>query len=124
MICPRCHNEGLQDYDGKELKHIEGFYRKFIDPISFCYNTIKYTGRVAKTIYYDFTSIKQTDEYFWCPICDHYFIECPHCNLLNDIGNDIMISPKKIHCKKCSQYYVYVTHPDVDKDDEPRSRYL
>ena len=85
MECPRCKNEGLTD-DDKVFEHVFKFFCKNANPFSplksIC-NMGMGLFNVGRTIYYDFSSIKQTDEYFWCPICDHYFIECPHCYHLN-----------------------------------------
>ena len=122
MECPRCKNHVLKQSDGKELTHVRDFFMKFFNPVSFVFNLGKGMFAVGRTIYYDFFSIKQTEDYWWCSICEHYFIECPHCHYLNDIGKDIMVSPKKIHCMKCGNEYVYATHPSAD--DGPLSERL
>lgn len=109
MRCPIC-NTTLLDDDDKSIHHVASFFVKNINPISL----IKTCVNVARTIYYDFSNIKQTDEYLYCPYCKLYFIKCCHCGHINCIGNDIMVSPKKITCSQCHQEYVYATHPDPD----------
>lgn len=119
MNCPRCKNDSLTSDDDQCWSHVANFFWKYanpIKPVSSLLNLGKGMINVGRTIYYDFSSISQTDEYLWCTICDHYFIPCPHCGHLNDIGTDIMVSPKKIKCKGCGKDYVYATHPSEDHE--------
>ena len=128
MSCPRCNNDSLTDYDDKTWTHVAGFFWKHtnpLKPVSSIFNIGKSMINVGRTIYYDFSSISQTDQYWYCPVCEHYFIACPHCGHLNDIGKYIMVSPKRIDCEVCDGEYVYATHPSSDDDlgIDPSYRY-
>lgn len=90
MNCPYCNTE-LVDYDDKTWTHVGKTLLKLTTP----WGIVKGTFNVAKTIYYDFSSLMQTDEYLYCSTCKVYFIPCCYCNHLNCIGSDIMVYPKK-----------------------------
>lgn len=111
MDCPYCNTE-LADYDDKAIMHAGSFFLKIKNP----WYLAKGIYNVGKTVYYDFSNIPQTDKYLYCRKCSVYFIPCIHCGSLNDIGGNIMVSPKKIICRKCNKQYVYATHPDPDAD--------
>lgn len=115
MECPYCNTELTTD-DDKALIHVGKYFLNFINPISALKNICVGAYNVGKTIYYDFSDIPQTDSYLYCPHCKVYFICCCHCGHPNFIGDDIMVSPKKITCINCKKQYVYATHPDPDAD--------
>lgn len=115
MDCPIC-KKGLVDYDDRALRQVGSFFVKFITPLSALKSMIVGMYNVGKTIYYDFSDIPQTEEYLYCTRCKVYFISCCHCEHLNCIGSNIMVSPKRITCSNCCKDYVYATHPNPEVD--------
>ena len=115
--CPICKNI-LQDHDDINVgKLVFEFFRKHANryaPYSSVWNIAKGIYRVGKIIYYDFSSINTVRNYFWCPKCRHYILECPKCHTLNSIGTNRIVAPAEVICSRCDEKYVYISPTHIN----------
>lgn len=128
MSCPLCNGELQYEDDRGIVSTVFRFFKRNMNPFSPVESIINLSKgmyqNVYKSIKYDFTSISKVHEFFWCPNCKTYFLQCPHCYHINWAGEKAIESPVKIRCVKCKKEFIYLSISDPDDGREPMYRYL